>query len=271
VVLVLPYIHSAREGALRLGSLIEQYGTYEPNGIAFSDAQEIWWLESIGGHHWSARKVKDEEYVVMPNQFGLDRFDFADAYGAKKENLCSPDLKDFVDKNHLALDQKDLSIRVWPLARTMTAITFITPRGPGSWNATSIPGPYRWEGPNADFTPESDDIPWSLVPEKKITVEEAKYILSSHFQGTPYDPYSKLNAAEKGLYRPIGISRTAFLSIVEIRPDHPKKAPPSNGSLSVPTSSMPSFLSTPIPLSFPPISVAPPRKSRPKVSIGPAG
>src|SRR5574344_165663 len=76
VVLVLTYIKSAREGALRLGSLLEQYGTYEPNGIAFSDQDEIWWLESIGGHHWIARRVKDDEYVVMPNQFGLDRFDF---------------------------------------------------------------------------------------------------------------------------------------------------------------------------------------------------
>ena len=37
VVLVLPYIKTAREGVLRLGSLLEKYGTYEPNGIAFND------------------------------------------------------------------------------------------------------------------------------------------------------------------------------------------------------------------------------------------
>ena len=35
VCLVLPYIRSAREGVKRLGSLLEQYGTYEMNGIAF--------------------------------------------------------------------------------------------------------------------------------------------------------------------------------------------------------------------------------------------
>ena len=48
VTLVLPYIHSAREGVLRTGALLEQYGTYESNGMAFADADEIWWLESIG-------------------------------------------------------------------------------------------------------------------------------------------------------------------------------------------------------------------------------
>ena len=37
VVLVLPYIRSAREGVKRLGELLEKYGTYEPNGIAFND------------------------------------------------------------------------------------------------------------------------------------------------------------------------------------------------------------------------------------------
>ena len=63
VYIVLPYIHSAREGVKRLGSLLEQYGTYEMNGIAFQDADEIWWLETIGGHHWIARKVPDDVYV----------------------------------------------------------------------------------------------------------------------------------------------------------------------------------------------------------------
>ena len=37
VYVVLPYIHTAREGVERLGMLLEQYGTYESNGIAFTD------------------------------------------------------------------------------------------------------------------------------------------------------------------------------------------------------------------------------------------
>ena len=69
VVLVLPYIRSAREGVLRLGQLLEQYGTYESNGIAFNDENEVWWLETIGGHHWIARRVPDESVVLMPVPF----------------------------------------------------------------------------------------------------------------------------------------------------------------------------------------------------------
>jgi dipeptidase len=223
VVLVLPYIKSAREGALRLGALLEQYGTYEPNGIAFSDKDEIWWLESIGGHHWIARKVKDDEYVVMPNQFGLDRFDFADAYGAKKENLCSPDLKDFVRKNHLDLNlDGKFNPRLAFGSHADSDHVYNTPR---AWFIERYLNPrtFKWDGPDAQYGPEADDIPWSLVPEKKITIEDVKYVLSSHFQGTPYDPYSKVASPLKGIYRPIGISRTSFMSIAEIRSDLPKE------------------------------------------------
>ena len=28
-----------------------------------------------------------------------------------------------------------------------------------------------------------------MVPERKVTPEDIKYMLSSHYQGTPYDPY----------------------------------------------------------------------------------
>ena len=56
--LVLPYIRSAREGVERLGALLAEHGTYEMNGIAFSDVADIWWLETVGGHHWIAKRSR---------------------------------------------------------------------------------------------------------------------------------------------------------------------------------------------------------------------
>ena len=87
VVLVLPYIHSAREGVKRLGSLLTLYGTYEMNAVAFQDSDEIWLLETIGGHHWIARRVPDNAYVVMPNQLGIDAFDLEDALTSQEEYM----------------------------------------------------------------------------------------------------------------------------------------------------------------------------------------
>ena len=197
--LVLPYIRSAREGVLRLGSLLEQYGTYEMNGIGFQDVDEVWWLESIGGHHWIAKRVPDDEAVVMPNQQGIDFLDLADALGAGKDNLCSRDLAAFIEENHLDLTLAE--DREGPVAED-TAFdcrsafgshddadhTYNTPR---AWYMLRclIPFSIQWEGPEVPFHPEDDDLPWSVEPDRKVTVEDVKYILSSHYQGTPYDPY----------------------------------------------------------------------------------
>ena len=181
VYLVLPYIHTAREGVERLGKLLETYGTYEMNGIAFQDVNEIWWLETIGGHHWMARRVPDDSYVVMPNQLGIDAFDLDDAFGAVYNTP-----------------------RAWYMLRTLNPTTWV------------------WDGPDADYTPASDDLPWCMVPEKKIAPEDVKYVLSSHYQGTPYDPYASYGAREnRGVYRSIGINRNDFVALIQLRPDLP--------------------------------------------------
>ena len=223
VYLVLPYIHSAREGVQRLGSLLEQYGTYEMNGIAFQDQDEIWWLETIGGHHWIARKVPDEVYVVMPNQLGIDAFDLEDAFGAQKEHLCSADMREFIRKYHLDLSQDGmLNPRDAFGSHDDADHVYNTPR---AWFMERYLNPttWNWDGPDADYTPVSDDLPWCMVPEKKITVEDVKYVLSSHFQGTPYDPYAPYgDKTMKGAYRSIGINRNDFLSVIQMRPDQKK-------------------------------------------------
>lgn len=101
--IVLPYVRTAREGVLRLGRLLEEHGTYEMNGTAFSDADEVWWMETVGGHHWIARRVPDDVYVTMPNQLGIDEFDLDDALGEGRDFLCSADLREWMAANRLDL------------------------------------------------------------------------------------------------------------------------------------------------------------------------
>ena len=220
VCLVLPYIRSAREGVLRLGSLLEQYGTYEMNGIAFQDKDEIWWLETIGGHHWMARRVPDEVYVVMPNQLGIDSFDLEDAYGEQKNFLCSADLKEIIETYHLNLTM-DGSLNPLDVFGSHDDADHVynTPR---AWFMERYlnPNTYRWDGALADFTPVSDDLPWCMVPEKKITVEDVKYVLSGHYQGKQYDHYgSYADKSMRGEYMSIGIHRHDFMALNHIRTD----------------------------------------------------
>ena len=155
----------------------------------------------------------------MPNQFGLDKFDFDDAFSNQKENMCSQDLKEFIINNHLNLNlDNEFNPRLAFGSQSDSDHSYNTPR---AWFMERYlnPNTFKWDGENANFTPLSNDIPWSLVPERKITIEDIKYLLSSHYQGTEYDPYSRFNSSsKKGAFRPIGISRTSFMAILQIRP-----------------------------------------------------
>ena len=74
---------------------------------------------------------------------------------------------------------------------------------------------------NLRYGPESDSLAWCRKADKLITVEDVKYVLSSTYQGTPYSTYS--NSPTAKLFRPIGINRTAFCSLAEIRNDVPEE------------------------------------------------
>lgn len=227
--LVLPYIRSAREGVQRLGALLEEHGTYEMNGIAFGDAEDIWWLETVGGHHWIARRVPEDHYATVPNQLGLDSFDLADAEGPGRDHLASPDLRAFLAEHHL-----DLTLR-----EDGQGADVFTPRGafgshtehdhvyntPRAWymQRTLSPHAEDWDAGRPGASPDSDDLPWSRHPERLLTVEDVKDVLSSHYQGTVYDPYSPCGTvAERRAFRPIGINRHNALAILQIRPDLPE-------------------------------------------------
>ena len=211
--LVLPYVKTAREGVLRLGKILEEYGTYESNGIAISDVNEIWWLETIGGHHWMARRVPDDAYVTNPNQLGSDYFEF----GNPDEFLCDPDLEHFVTEHHLILDQegKGFNPRYAFGSQKDKDRHYNTPR---AWAIQ------HFLNPEIEQDPLSFEIPWCQKPYRKVTIEDVKYVLSNHYQDTIYDPYGpEGDQVSQRTFRTIGINRTSQTAILQLRPNKPQE------------------------------------------------
>ena len=238
ITLVLPYVSSAREGVERLGELLERYGTYESNGVIISDVDEIWYVETIGGHHWIARRVPDDCYATIPNQLGIDDFDFSDAFGERRFFMCSADLREFIDRHHLGRAMRPAQGAGFGVAAVLP--DHINPRAvfgtstvkdhiyntPRAWYMQRHLNPSEdWDSPAARYTPTSDDIPWCRAPENKVTVEDIDFLMSSHFEGTPFDPYGTLGTPEsRHRYRPIGINRTGHMVAIELRHDVPAAA-----------------------------------------------
>ena len=211
--LVLPYVKTAREGVLRLGKILEEYGTYESNGIAISDGSESWWLETIGGHHWMARRVPDDAYVTNPNQLGSDYFEF----GNPDEFLCDPDLENFVTEHHLILDQegKGFNPRYAFGSQKDKDRHYNTPR---AWAIQ------HFLNPEIEQDPLSFEIPWCQKPYRKVTIEDVKYVLSNHYQDTIYDPYGpEGDQVSQRTFRTIGINRTSQTAILQLRPNKPQE------------------------------------------------
>lgn len=220
ITLVLPYVHSAREGVKRLGELLETYGTYEANGIGIADADEVWYVETIGGHHWIARRVPDDCYAAIPNQLGLDRLDLQDALGEQHDYMCSADMREFIAEHHLdrSMDPDERALNPRRMFGTATEKDHIynTPR---AWYMQRTLNPSEdWDSPAAPYGPESDDLPWCRRPENKVSIEDIDFLMASHFEGTPFDPYGrKGDERTRRMYRPIGINRTGHCVTLQVR------------------------------------------------------
>lgn len=205
---VLPYIHSAREGVERLGKIIEKYGTFESNGIAFSDADEVWYFETVGGHHWAAQRIPDDAYAIAPNQTGIQNIDFS----KPDEFMWATDLREFAEKNHLNPSKTEFNFRNIFGTHTEADRHYNTPR---AWYGQ------KYLNPEMEQDPMSDEIPFIQRADHKISIEDIQYILSSHYQGTPYDLFGNGTEEEKHRFRPIGIDRNQEFHILQIRNDVP--------------------------------------------------
>jgi dipeptidase len=80
---------SARDGVKLAGQLIETLG-YVDSGRTYviADPREAWLLAVARGSHWVARRVPDDQVVVLPNVYVTDTVDLSDP----KNYLGSPDL-----------------------------------------------------------------------------------------------------------------------------------------------------------------------------------
>ena len=86
--------------------------------------------------------------------------------------------------------------------------------------------PRVWEGqrilnPEIKQSPTSHDLPFIRRASRLIQVEDVQQILSSHYEGTPYNPVGTGTETEKHQFRPISLPATQESHILQIKPDLP--------------------------------------------------
>ena len=201
--IILPYISSAREGVLRLGELIEKYGSAEGFGIAFMDEAETWYLENAGGHRWLAKKMPTDKYFVSGNQSRYRDYD-------PKEDLASADLVEWARVHKLFTGKFDFHE-----AYSLESENDKTYNYPRVWYLQQL------FTPSVKTDVKVNDFPVYQRADRKLTVEDIKAAFRSHYDGTEHDPYLHNNPREP--YRPVSIFRTINTHILQVRPGLPKE------------------------------------------------
>ncbi|QNQ82651.1 C69 family dipeptidase [Lactobacillus sp. PV037] len=208
--IVLPFIHSAREGVEYLGKLIAKYGSHEGNGIIFSDKDEVWYMEIPTGHYWVASKLADDKAAVIANQVSQQEIDFDDS----SRFLWADGIQEFVKKNHLNPDPDTFNFRrIFGTSNARDRV-YNTPR---VWFGQNYLGHFA-------IAPDSNDLDFSFKPNRKLKREDVAYVLSSHYNETQYDPLAvNTPKDDRTKFRPISMARCAESHILEIRSDVPEE------------------------------------------------
>ena len=203
---VLPYIDSARNGVEYLGKLIAKFGSPAGNSVLFSDKDEIWYMEIVTGHHWVAQRIPDDAYAIAANRVSIEQVDFDDS----DNFMWSEGIQEFVAQHHLNVDHQGWNFR---------HIFGTYSQQDRFYNTNRVWYGQKYFNPEIEQDPTDGDLPFIRRAAKKITREDIEFVLGSHYQNTPYDPFGKGTDEEKHRFRPIGLNRTQNSHILQIRND----------------------------------------------------
>ncbi len=206
---ILPRIHSAREGVELLGKIIEQQGAGEGFGVAFVDQHDLWYLETGSGHQWMATRLPADKYFISANQGRLQHYDAND----HDNYLGSPTLISFAEQHGLYNPKQGaFNFHQVYSQDVKNDVTYNYPR---VWTLQHMFNPQL-----KTAVTDGKNFPVFLTPEKKIGIADVEQALRNHYQGTTHDPYANNNPQEP--YRPVAVFRTQESHILQVRPNLPE-------------------------------------------------
>ncbi len=200
---------TAREAIKLITSLVEKYGFLpscgpESEALCIADPQEAWVLEvfSVGpdwdpesgkpGAIWAAQRVRDDHITVVPNWSIIKEIDLT-----KPDEFMASENYMQVAIDHGWYDPKSGKPFIWqeaysPIAREWAISRF--------WLFYSTFAPHHKEWPNKKLTTPFSGYnayhqhleslsyyPFSVKPEKKLSVQDVIAFQRSVFEGTIYD------------------------------------------------------------------------------------
>ena len=219
---------TAREAAKIMGELVEKHGFYDAGEtMPITDGNEVWIFEVYGNGIWAAWRMPDDHIFVAANRARLRNLNLDD----KDNVMACPDIVDFAVKNGFLdakkVDRKNFSpADVYNPSHELYAIR-------REWRVLSL------IAPSQTFDPNAMELPMSVVPDKKVSVQDIFAITGDWYEGTPYDlskgpaagpwgnPIRFANSSktkpDSTWERSINMMRTCYVHIAQVRGDLPEE------------------------------------------------
>jgi dipeptidase len=233
---------TAREAIQIMGDLAVKYGyghTDTGEMLAVSDPNEIWifeimpvgplWAPDSGqpGAVWAAQRVPDDHVSVCPNESRIGEIDLNN----KDFFLASPNVVSFAVK-HKFYDPNGGKPFNWKRAYSPVDVSAASSFGSRGrlWRFFDLVAPSQKFGAS---TPNMD-LPFSVKPEKKLSMADVMVILRDKFEGTPFypgrglqgGPFENPNMLPYGFTldgkkydtgRVIGVNRAEYVTVTQAR------------------------------------------------------
>ncbi|MCL1875460.1 MAG: C69 family dipeptidase [Synergistaceae bacterium] len=169
---------SAREAVEIAVELLDKYG-YDSSGRSYqiADKDEAWVLQVVNGKNYAARRVPDDEVLVIPNHYIIRKIDFND----KENYITSPGLVKYAIMRGWYKPAKEGDYSDFDFAVTYQRPEYF--RHPSNL-LRHAHGISILTGEEFDQTQE---LPFSFKTDKKIGIDDVKRVLRTHYDGTRDD------------------------------------------------------------------------------------
>jgi dipeptidase len=188
--LMLERTTTARDAIKMAGELLEEYGWRDYGEVlTIADTKEVWHLEIVGpgkgnvGAIWVAQRVPDDHIAVNANASTIKEIDLNNKdYFMASENVYS-----------YAKDQG-----WWKEGEVFRFCDVYAPE-----SRKSVASRRReWRvfdllAPSLKLDPTSENYPFSVKPDKKVSVQDMRMVFSDYYQGTPYDMRNNITTTDK--------------------------------------------------------------------------
>jgi len=192
---------TAREGVLLAGKLVERFG-YIDSGRTYiiCDPDEGWLFCVVNGKHWLAQRVGDDQVAMVANTYTIHQVDLSD----KRNFLASKDIIKYAVSRGWYNPEED---GPFDFARVYS--------NPESASSFSNFG-RQWSGfryITAEPIPLSPELPFSVVPRRKVGVAQIMQILRHDYKGTEIQSSSLLKSPqESGCSICSDVTQTSFVA-----------------------------------------------------------